>query len=320
MKKQFLIILSILLILTNCNYEFTNRIEGNWIGLKQTIVFDKDTIVENFHLILSIDKDSISTRNFKLIDSRDSLSKSSYLLIDSILIISQNTKSTDSLKIDFLNNNLIELSIPNTKYTFARLVDPPPKPQTINLAGNIYTISDSIQVIDTIEFMENKSLLIYNLYSIPTLLNEWRVKQYLGFSFLIIDNPEIPVFFVQKTAGKIELKREPESNIGWVLKKIKKEKKFKRSELIGKWTGKSNRPDIELNFIFDFDSVQMNEFTGGEMVTAKYSLNLNGTKMFCFHKYASGNIFYEIENIRNDSLYLKRLTPIEDSFVLTKVK
>ncbi len=322
--RHLITTLIILLFFISCSSDKTKQgIEGNWLGYERTFFLDNDTMFDNFHLILSIDKDSIKAINFKFIThgNRDSLSKSSYMLSDSKLIVTRNPESQDTFTIELLNETTLILSNSKSKYKYSKLTKPSTKSKNIDLEEKIFTISDFVQVFDTIEFLGNKTLLMYNLYSEEIAVLEWRIRKYLDHKFLIIDNREIPVFLIEPTEeNNFELKREPNEEAKYILQNIEKESGIKQTDLIGKWTGKSNKPDNKLTFIFDYDSVQMNEFTGGEMVTATYSLNLSGTKMFCFHKYASDNMFYEIDKIRNDSMYLKRLTPIKDSFVLTKVK
>lgn len=321
--KHLITIILILLLFTSCGDKTKQRIEGDWLGFERTFILDNDTMFDNFHLILSIDKDSIKAINFKFITHgiRDSLSKSSYILPDSNLIVARNSESQDTFAIEVLNETTLILSNSKSKYKYSKLTKPSTKSKNIDLEEKIFTISDSVQVFDTIEFLGNKRLLMYNLYSEEIVVLEWRLREYLGNKFLIIDNRAIPVFFIEPIEGQnYKLKSEPNKEPKYILQNIEKEIGYKQTDLIGEWTGKSNKPDNKITFIFDYDSVQMNEFTGGEMVTATYSLNLSGTKIFCLHKYSSGYIFYEIDKIRNDSMYLERLSPIKDSFVLIKVK
>ena len=322
--RHFITTFIILLLLSSCIDSSQHGIEGDWLGYEETFFLDNDTMTDNFHLILSIDKDSIRAINFKYIShgNRDSLSKSSYIVADNNLIVTNSPKSPDTLKIEVLNDSAMTLTTANNKYKYSRLSKSKHETQKIELVEKMFTISDSTQVIDTIEFLDNSTILTYNSdLKRPNDVLEWRIRNYLGHKFLIIDSREIPVFLlIPAHENDFELQREPNEVAKYILQNIEKESGFKQTDLIGEWTGKSNIPDNKLTFIFDYDSVQMNEFTGGEMVTATYSLNLSGTKMFCFHKYASGNIFYEIEKIKNDSLFLKRLNPFKDSFVLTRTK
>jgi hypothetical protein len=236
--------------------------------------------------------------------------------------MTNNAKSVDTLTINLLNDTLMILANAKNHYKYSRLSSLNTKSQKIDLVGKMFSISDSIQIIDTVEFLTNSTLLTYNLeLERPNQIYEWRLRDYLGHKFIIIDSQEVPVFLITKKTEKcFELKLDPNEVNEYDLNIIEFTQKFKHNLLIGEWSGKSNNPENEGVFKFDADSVQINEFTSGEIVTGIYSINLDGTKMFCFHKYASERIFYKIEKIRNDSLFLNRLNPIKDSFVLTKVK
>ncbi|MBU2553304.1 MAG: hypothetical protein KKF98_02520 [Bacteroidetes bacterium] len=297
-------------------------IEGDWLGYKRTFMVDKDTMLDNFHLILSISKDSIKAINFKFIahGCRDSISKSSYSLFGNSLIVSSDRKSPDTLGIDVLNETTLILSTSKSKHIYSRLVKLETKSQKTELGKKMFTISDSTQIIDTIEFLDNSSLLTYNSkLGRPNQIFEWRVRNYLDYEFLIIDSQEMPVFLIDAIdTNHYELKRNPDDNIEYNLNSIDFQEKLTPNMLFGKWIGKSNVPDTDISFNFSTDSVQLDELTGGLIVTGTYSLNLNGTKMFCFHKYAGEVIFYEIEKFRNDSMFLNRLEPIKDSFLLTR--
>jgi hypothetical protein len=322
--KHLTTFLIIILTLTSCIDKTKNAIEGDWIGYEKTFVWDTDTITDNFHMVLSISKDSIRAKNFKFITNvnRDSVFMSSYKVTDSIIILTSNSKSIDTLTIDVLNDTVMILSTSQTKYKYSRLLKPIKKPNNIELVSKMYTISDSIQIIDTVEFLDDSTILTYNLrLKRANQIYEWRLRDYLDHKFLIIDSPNIPVFLVTANTEKgFVLMRKPNDLIKYYFNVAEFQKKITRNMLIGEWSGKSNIPDNEVLFKFYSDSLQMNEFTSGEILTGTYSLSLTGTKMFCFHKYASGNIFYEIEKIRNDSIYLKRLTAIKDSFILTRTK
>jgi hypothetical protein len=313
-----------LLFLTSCIDQNTSGIEGDWIGYDRTFVLGKDTVVDNFHLILSINQDSIRVINYKYIvdGNRDSLSVFSYLLINDSLIVYPGNGSLDTLKVDFLNATTLILSTSENKYKYARLFKSNKKTKETELTGKMFTISDSIQIIDTIEFLDNSTSLSYNKkLERQNWLHQWRLRDYLGNELLIIDSPEIPVFSLNTIDSKcFILKREPNGLIEYNLEGIEFQKKLISNMLFGEWAGKSNIPEKTVFFKFQTDSAQMNEFTGGEILTGTYVLNLSGTKMFCFHEYANELITYEIKGLRNDSLFLNRLTPIKDSFVLTRIK
>lgn len=310
--------------MTSCIDNSQQRIEGDWLGYERTFVADNDTMSGNFHSILSISKDSIQAINFKFIahGHRDSISISSYILSENNLIVSSERDSPDTLAIDVLNETTLILSTSKNKYKYSRLVKSKTTTHKVEFARKMFTISDSTQIIDTIEFIDNSSILIYNSsLGRPNQIFEWRIRKYLDHEFLIIDSHEMPVFVLDiDTEDNVVFKREPNEPIEYSLNAIQYHKKFKRDMIIGEWYGKSNIPDNEVSFKFNIDSVQMNEFTGGEIRTGTYSLNLIGTKMFIFHEYAGEVLFYEIEKIRNDSMVLKRLAPIKDSFVLTRDK
>jgi len=297
-------------------------IEGNWLGYERIYVVDNDTIMDNFHLILSISKDSIKSRNIKFITHghRDSISTSSYTLSENYLIVSSGRNYPDTFAIDVVNETKLILSTSNSKLIFSRLIESETKSQKIELERKMFTISESTQIIDTVEFLDNSSLLTYNSkLGRPNQLFEWRDRKYLGNEFLIIDSHEMPVFLIEANdKNHYELKRSPNDTIEYNLNSIDFQEKLTRKMLFGKWVGKSNVPDKDISFNFNIDSVQLNEFTGGQIVTGTYSLNLNGTKLFCFHEYVGEIIFYKIEKIRNDSLFLNRLAPIKDSFILTR--
>lgn len=311
------------LFLTNCNHEYRHPIEGNWIGYHEGLIFGKDTVGANFHAILSIDKDSIIARNFKYITdgNRDSISSRSYKLVDSILITNQNTKSPDSVKIEFLSNNRLNISTTESVSLYTRLLKHKNEIQTFNLVGNTFTISDSIQVIDTIEFLDNSSFLIYNLYiGGISHIQEWRIKQFLGYSLLIIDDPELPVFFIRRTQNNnYELSVKPDSQIKWYLKELERNNKIEKTILLGKWTGKSNIPDSNIEFEFDLDSVRMNDITGGEIIKQEYILNLNNDLVFIYNSKNYRIMRYRINDIKHDSLFLSRISPFKDSFILTRM-
>jgi len=324
MKKLHITILITVLILTSCINKPNLDIKGDWLGYERIFIHGNDTIVDNFHLILSIRNDSIYARNFRFIthSNQDSLTKSTYVLSDSNLIAKGNTESQDTLSIEFLNEKTLVLSTAKYKYKFSKLTRLTTEKSNFIFTKKVFTISDSVQIIDTIEFLSDSTILTYNFdLDRPNQIHEWRKRKYLGHSLLIIDSREFPVFLLETDKeNNIGLKREPNESARYKLKRNEFEPEFTHSMLIGAWSGKSNKPDNELIFIFDFDSVQMNEFTGGEILTTKYSLNFFGTKLFFFHKYASDNIFYKIKKINHDSIFLTRLSPIKDSFILTRTK
>lgn len=301
-----------------------HEIEGDWLGYERAFVDDKDTISDNFHLILSISKDSIKVINFKFITHghKDSISKSSYILSGNNLIVSSDGESPDTLTIEVLNETTLVLSTSKDKLIYSRLVKSETKSQNTALERKMFTISDSTRIIDTVEFLDNSSLLIYNSkLGRRNQISEWRVRNYLDYEFLIIDSHEMPVFLIDaKDKKHYKLKRSPNDKIEYNLNSIDFQEKLTRNMLFGKWVGKSNVPDKDISFNFSTDSVKLDEFTGGQIVTGTYSLNLNGTKLFCFHEYVGEIIFYEIENFRNDSMFLNRLAPIKDSFILTREK
>lgn len=299
-----------------------HEIEGDWLGYKRSFVVDNDTMSDNFHLILSIGKDSIEAINFKFIahGDRDSISKSSYTLSGNSLIVSSDRESPDTLAIDVLNETTLILSTSKSKHKYSRLVKSEAKSQKTELERKMFTISDSTQIIDTVEFLDNLSLLTYNSkLDRSNQIFEWRVRNYLDNEFLIIDSHEMPVFLIDaKDKNHYKLKRSPNDKIEYNLNSIGFQEKLTRNMLFGKWVGKSNEPDKDISFNFSTDSVELDEFTGGLIVTGTYSLNLNGKKLFCFHEYVGEIIFYEIERFRNDSMFLNRLAPIKDSFILTR--
>jgi hypothetical protein len=320
--KYLISILVATIFLASCMNSSEHGIEGDWLGYERTFVVDNDTMSENIHLILSIGKDSIKSRNFKFITHghSDSISTSSYTLSENCLIVSSGRNSPDTFAIDVLNETQLILSTSKNKLKFSRLIESETKSQKIELERKMFTISESTQIIDTVEFLDNSSLLTYNSkLGRPNQLFEWRDRKYLGNEFLIIDSPEMPVFLIEANDNNdYELKRSPNDMKEYNLNSIDFQEKLTRNILFGKWVGKSNVPDKDISFNFSIDSVQMNEFTGGQIVTGIYSLNLSGTKFFCFHEYVGEIIFYEIEKIRNDSLFLNRLAPIKDSFILTR--
>ncbi len=320
--KYLILIFIVAIFLTSCINNSEHGIEGDWLGYERTFVVDNDTISDNFHLILSISKDSIKAINLKIIahGDRDSISISPYTLSGNSLIVSSGRESPDTLAIDVLNETTLILSTSKSKHIYSRLVKSETKSQKTELERKMFTISDSTQIIDTVEFLDNSSLLTYNSkLGRPNQLFEWRDRKYLGNEFLIIDSHEMPVFLIEANdKNDYELKRSPNDTIEYKLNSIDFQEKLTRNMLFGKWVGKSNVPDKDISFNFSIDSVQMNEFTGGQIVTGIYSLNLSGTKLFCFHEYVGEIIFYEIEKIRNDSLFLNRLAPIKDSFILTR--
>jgi hypothetical protein len=322
--RQLNTVLILLLFLSSCIDKKQQRIEGDWLGYERTFVLENDTVSENFHIILSINQDSIRAINFKYIShgNRDSLFLSSYLVSGDKLIVTNNAKSVDTLTIDLLNDTFMILANTKNQYKYYRLSRLNTKSQKVDLVGKMFSISDSIQVIDTVEFLTNSTLLTYNLeLERPNQIYEWRVRNYLDCEFLIIDSHEMPVFLIDANDKKhYKLKRSPHDKIEYDLNSIDFQKKLSRNLLFGKWVGKSNVPDKFISFKFSADSVQLDEFTGGQIVTGTYSLNLNGTKLFCFHEHVGEIIFYEIENFRNDSMFLNRLAPIKDSFILTSEK
>lgn len=93
----------------------------------------------------------------------------------------------------------------------------------IELTGNIYVISDSSGQNDTIEFIDDKTVFIYNLYlEEPITIRNWRIRNFQGNSFLIIDDQEIPVFMIEKINNEFILKTDSYSNKKWKMKKINK--------------------------------------------------------------------------------------------------
>lgn len=320
--KYLISILVATIFLASCMNNSEHGLEGNWLGYERIYVVDNDTMSDNIHLILSIGKDSIKSRNFKFITHghRDSISTSSYTLSENYLIVSSERNSPDSFAIDVLNETQLILSTSRSKLIFSRLIESENKSQKIELERKMFTISDSTQIIDTVEFLDTSSLLTYNSkLGRPNQIFEWRVRKYLGNEFLIIDSHEMPVFLIEANdKNNYELKRSPNDTIEYNLNSIDYQEKLTQNMLFGKWVGRSNVPDKEISFNFSSDSVQMNELTGGQIVTGTYSLNLNGSKLFCFHEYVGEIIFYEIKKIRNDSMFLNRLAPIKDSFILIR--
>ena len=120
--KHLFPILIILLTLASCTNKTKQGIEGVWLGYERTFVLNNDTTDDNFHLILSIDKDSIQTLNFKFITSgnRDSISNSSYILSGNSLIVARNSES-DTFGIDVLNETTLVLSTSKNKFKYTKL-------------------------------------------------------------------------------------------------------------------------------------------------------------------------------------------------------
>lgn len=321
--KHLFPILIILLTLASCTNKTRQEIEGVWLGYERTSVLNNDTTDDDFHLILSIDKDSIQALNFKFITSgnRDSISNSSYILSGNSLIVARNSES-DTFGIDVLNETTLVLSKSKNKFIYTKLRKALTKEWNFDFVGKAFTISDSSTIIDTIEFLDSSTLLTYNSeLERPTQTFEWRVRDYSGYKFLIIDSPEIPVFLLVEDVGNnFKLKREPNDQLNYHLKIIEFETKFNRDELIGEWIGKSNKPDNNLSFIFDSDSLKMNDITGGKMIKSNYTLTLSGERILFYNYIIQNFMLYRINSINEESLSLTRISKIKDTFNLMKNK
>ncbi|PKP47048.1 MAG: hypothetical protein CVT94_12600 [Bacteroidetes bacterium HGW-Bacteroidetes-11] len=321
--KILISLLVALQILSSCTDKSNQKIEGVWLGYERSFVLNNDTLVEDFHLILSIGKDSIQGLNFKYITdgNRDSITNSSYKLSDNNLIFAQDSNSF-TLKYELLDENTLILSSEDTKYRYTKLRKEYTKEWNLDFAGKIFTISDSSMVIDTIEFLDNETILTYNSeLERPTHVLEWRIREYSGYKFFIIDSHEIPVFLLTNEAGNnFKLTREPNDQQYYYLRSKEFETRFNRNGLIGEWKGKSNKPENNLRFIFDIDSLQMNDITAGKMIKSYYSLNLTGEKILCYNYVTQNLMIYRINNLNEESISLTRISSIRDSFTLAKKK
>ncbi len=321
--KNLITVLLVSLILASCTEKSKTGIEGVWLGYEKTFVLNNVTLVEDFHLILSIGKDSIQGLNFKYITNghRDSISSSAYMLSDNNLIVTRNAES-DTFGIDLLNATTLILSTKDNKFKYTKLKKAPTNEWDFDFVGKAFTISDSSLVIDTVEFLDNTTILTYNSeLERPTHVFEWRIRESSGYKFLIIDSPEIPVFLLAKDVGNnFVLKHEPNDKPNYHLKNIEFETRLKRDELIGEWEGKSNTPVNNLRFIFDSDSLQMNDITAGKLIKSDYSLNLTGEKILFYNYMIKVLLIYRINNINKESISLTRISGLKDSFILTKKK
>jgi len=223
MKNILYKILISIFILTSCINDLRQNIEGDWIGYKRIVISDNDSIVKDLNFILTLKKDSVYLRNFKYIDegNSDSVWSSVYSRSDSLILIGQNTKQTDVFLVEYLDENKLIISKRNTKYFHARL-QKTNENFDINLAGNIYVISDSSKTFDTIEFVDNKTLMFYNLYLEESkTVRRWRIRDFNGNNLLIIDDPEFPVFLIEPVnKNDFKLKLYPKAEESWKLKKI----------------------------------------------------------------------------------------------------
>lgn len=207
-------------ILTSCVDSSIQKIEGDWVGYKSIRYTNNDSIINNLHFIISFEGDSVCVRNYKYIEdgNRDSIRSSSYILFDSIIIL-----GFDSLKVEYLDQNKLILSRNNIKYLHFRISK---GNQNFNnkLTGNIYVISDSSSLNDTVEFIDDNTVFISNLYlEEPKTSRNWRIRNFRGNSFLIIDDQEIPVFMIEKiNKNDFILKTDSYSDKTWKMKKIKK--------------------------------------------------------------------------------------------------
>lgn len=186
----------------------------------------------------------------------------------------------------------------------------------------MFSVTDSIQVIDTIEFLDESFSLSYNA-NVGRLdfLYKWRIKDYLGYKLLIIDNHHFPNFFIDTDDNKnFRLRRNPSELMAYSLNDIEVQNDLNREKLMGEWRGNSNRPDKPVSFTFIKDSVIMNDLARNSFISDRLQLNLNNEKMFLFNSYILDIVFYKIDLISNDSLSINRLYPIKDSFILTRKK
>lgn len=224
-KSRYFILAIGFLAVIACSEGQGYDISGNWIGYKAARIINKDTMQDNFHLLLTFRGDSIFVRNFKYIreGDKDSLSVYSYSIHGDSLITTDK-EGTYFFRIVEQNSGELVLSTGRTKLFYRKIDNIKAAGPPTDLSKHVYTINRYGKLIDTARFWDNQAVEMYNrALKRPHKGYFYSIKKFAGHELLVIDSPQLPVFMISQAGeGTFELKKEPLDTAGFLMQEIRR--------------------------------------------------------------------------------------------------
>jgi len=326
--KNTVNLISVLLVfywITGCNSNPYSELSGVWVGNCRATYFnnDPDTFSISYEMIMEINDDSITFRNYThVLYDKVNASSVAYYIDDDTIVIGNNPEF-DRKKFTIIDKNQLELSDSNSNIIYTRFVESTAALSTLELRGKMFSISFENEIIDTIEFLDESSVLVYNgskdQFRAASLF-PWITTRYRNYNIIKFDPYQLSFIF-KEGENKYVLKQSPTNDRAYTFETILIKQRISKDDLIGEWSGYSEFPPNDLYFRFDQDSVLMNDGTGGELKTFKYDFSVSGKYLFTsFNEIIYMPMLYRITALNCKQIELKRRVYVADKFVLSKAK